>query len=208
MVDEFPGNRNKDKERPRAQHKPEKKVERVTQGDVVRRKKPLARRFKDTFFGGDTRGVMEFLAGDVLIPSLKDTIADLVTQGIERLIFDDVRSSPRRGGRYRDPRGRVRYDRYSHRDEPRNMSRRGRAMHDFDEIILDSRAEAEEVIERLFDLVSQFDQATVADLYELVGISGNYTDDKWGWDDLRGAGVTRLSNGSYLLELPKPIPLD
>lgn len=208
MVDEFPGNRSKDKEHARHHREPEKKVERVAQGEVLRRKKPLGRRFRDTFFGGDARGVWEFITGDVLIPSLKDTIADVVTQGIERMIFDDVRSSSRRGGRYRDPRGHVRYDRYSSRDEPRNMSRRSRASHDFDEIILDSRVEAEEVVDRLFDLVSKYESATVGDLYELVGVSGNYTDNKWGWDDLRGAGVTRLSSGGYLLDLPRPIPLD
>jgi len=87
------------------------------------------------------------------------------------------------------------------------MSRRGRASHDFDEIILATRVEGEEVIERLFDLVSRYEAATVADLYELVGVSGNYTDDKWGWTDVRGSGVTRVRNG-YLLDLPKPEPID
>lgn len=208
MVDEFPGNSQREKEHKRSHHIPEKKIERVAQGEVRRRKKPLSKRFKETFLGGDTRSVWEFITGDVLIPSLKDMIADVVTQGIERMIFDDVRSSPRRGSRFRDPRGHIRYDRYSRRDEPRSISRRGRASHDFDEIVLDSRVEAEEVIDHLFELVNQFEQASVADLYDLVGITGNYTDQKWGWDDLRGAGVTRLSSGGYLLDLPRPEPLD
>lgn len=212
MVDEFPGNSNKEKERPKQIHRePEKKIERVTLGKVQRRKKPLGRRLKETFFGGDGRGVWEYITGDVLIPSLKDTIADVVTLGIERMIFDEVRPSSRRGRR--DPRGHVRYDRYSSssrrdRDDSRNMSRRGRASHNFDEIILDSRVEAEEVIDNMFELIQQFEEVTVADLYELVGISGNYTDQKWGWDDLTGAGATRLSGGGYLLDLPRPIPLD
>jgi hypothetical protein len=86
------------------------------------------------------------------------------------------------------------------------MSRMARSRHDFDEIVLQSRTEAEEVIDRLFDLVSRYDTATVADLYELVGIQGSHTDHKWGWTDLRGADVSRTRDG-YLLDLPDPIPL-
>ncbi len=81
-----------------------------------------------------------------------------------------------------------------------------RSNQDFDEIILATRAEAEEVIQRLFDLVSQYQQATVSDLLELVDITGNHTDHKWGWTDLAGAGVTKVRNG-YLLDLPRPEPI-
>jgi hypothetical protein len=87
------------------------------------------------------------------------------------------------------------------------MSRQARARHDFDEIVLESRTEAEEVIDRLFDLVSRYESATVADLYELVGLASSHTDHKWGWTDLRGAGVSRV-RGGYLLDLPDPHPLN
>ena len=87
------------------------------------------------------------------------------------------------------------------------MSRQSRARHNFDEIVLDERVEAEEVIDRLFDLVSRYEAATVADLYELVGLSSTHTDNKWGWIDLTGAGVTRV-RGGYLLDLPEPESLD
>lgn len=209
MAEEFPGNSNRDKERPKqARREPEKKIERVTQGRVQRRKKPLLRRMKEIFFGGE--GVWDFLANTVIVPSMQDIFHDVITQGAERMIYrDDYSPGGRRRYHRRDPRGHVRYDRYSSRhDEPRNISRRGRASHNFDEIILDSRIEAEEVIDSMFELIQQFEEVTVADLYELVGITGNYTDQKWGWDDLTGAGATRLSGGGYLLDLPKPIPLD
>ena len=81
------------------------------------------------------------------------------------------------------------------------------AKHDFDEIVLDQRAEAEEVIDRLYDVVSRYESATVADLYDLVGLPSTHTDHKWGWTDLRGAGVSRIRDG-YLLDLPDPEPLD
>jgi hypothetical protein len=72
--------------------------------------------------------------------------------------------------------------------------------------VLTSRAEAEDVIDRLFDLVGKYDTASVADLYELVGFDSAHTDYKWGWTDLRGAGVAKVREG-YLLDLPDPTPI-
>lgn len=208
-MEEFPSNRQRSG---RQNDKPpvQKKVERVVQSEVTRRKKPLGRRLAETFAGGDARGVWGYVTFDVLIPAAKDAIADAFTQGIERMLFPD--SNPRSRGRRRPGGGSyVSYDRYSQRDrrdDPRSISRRARASHDFDEIILATRVEAEEVIDQLYEIISKYEIVSVADLYNMVGITGNFTDEKWGWDDLRGAGVTRLRNGEYLLDLPKPQPLD
>lgn len=192
-----------------------KKVEKVIEGKVIRRKKPFSKRVAEMFIGGDSRTVGSYLLYDVLLPATKDTIADLMSQGVERMLFGEVKSTSRRPSNRRGQGGYISYNRYSQnsppwdreRKESRNPTRWSRANHDFDEIILDTRTEAEEVIDRLFDLISRYESATVADLYELVGVSGNYTDDKWGWTDIRGADVTRVRNG-YLLKLPRPEPLD
>lgn len=192
-----------------------KKVERVVETEVVRRKKPLGKRLKETFVGGDSKSVWEYILLDVLVPAAKDMIADAASQGVERMIFGEARSTNRRTGqRPGGSNGYVSYNRYSsssrvigEREERPTLSRRARANHEFDEIILATRPEAEQVIERLFDLVDRYDAATVSDLYELVGVTGNYTDDKYGWVDMRGADVVRVRNG-YLLDLPKPEPLD
>jgi hypothetical protein len=79
--------------------------------------------------------------------------------------------------------------------------------HAFDEIVISSRQEAEEVLDRMYDLISRYDAATVADLYELTGLEGTHADQKWGWEDLRGSSVGRVRGGGYLLELPEPIAL-
>jgi hypothetical protein len=192
----------------------DKKIERVVTTEVSRRKKPLGKRFLETFIGGDAKSVAHYVLFDVLLPAAKDTAADAVSQGIERMLFGEVRSTSRRTGtRPGSGGGYTSYNRYAstaapaRREDPRGISRQARARHDFDEIVLATRVEAEEVIDRMFDLVSQYESVTVRDLYELVGISASYTDDKWGWTDIRGAGVTRIRNG-YLLDLPKPDPLD
>jgi len=205
-MESYPSNTNKAK---KAQEKPE--IKKVVKTDAIKRKKSLGKRFVEVFGGGDAKGVWSYVFMDVLIPAAKDTVVQATSEGVERLIFGDVRGGGRRPGRATN--GHVSYgSRYSSpqrgaRDDSRSLSRRGRATHNFDEIILGTRSDAEEVLDRLFALLSQYEIATVADLYDLVDLEKTYMDDKWGWTDLRGAGATRVRNG-YLLDLPRPEPLD
>lgn len=203
---EFPPNSQSSKKRVVE----DKNIEQITSGNVVRKKKSLRKQFSETFVAGDAKSAVRYVIFDVLLPAAKDMIVEAGSQGIEKLIFGDSRrrgsSSPQAG-----PTGYVSYNRYSMGGRPgssqRAMSRQARARHDFDEIVLESRTEAEEVINRLFDLVSHYETATVADLYELVGLVASHTDHKWGWTDLHGSGVTRI-RGGYLVDLPDPQPLD
>jgi len=216
-VDEFPSNSRKP---PISKEESKKKIEKVTTGEVTRRKQTLGRRFISTFIGGDAKKAWVAVVTDVLIPAAKDMAADALSQGFERMIYGETRSRSRRpwsGSGYQgytSP-SHISYNRFgsnNQRNTPTEdrrppISRHGRSSHNFDEIVLSTRVEAEEVVDRLFDLVSRYESATVADLYELVGITGEYTDEKWGWTDIRGTDVSRIRDG-YLLNLPKPEPLD
>lgn len=209
-MEELRGNSHRQRREPAVEEPTDKKLEKVVTGDVSRRKKPLGKRFTETLFGGDGRGVLQYILLDVLVPAAKDTIADVVSQGIERALFGEARSSSRRTGpRNPGSSGHVSYNRYSgspltgRREEPREVSRRARGNHDFDEIILATRVEAEEVLHRMDDLLRKYETVSVGDLYELVGVDSSYTDEKWGWIDLADAGIRRVNRG-YLLDLPKP----
>ena len=208
---EFPPNSEASKREPIY----DKEITRVTTSEVKRKKKSLRKQFSETFVAGDAKSAIRYVVLDVMLPAAKDMIVEAGSQGIEKLIFGESRrrgsSAPPSG-----PTGYVSYNRFSGimgnrpsvlNSSQRALSRQARARHDFDEIVLESRAEAEEVIDRLFDLVSRYESATVADLYELVGLASAHTDNKWGWVDIRGAGVSR-TRGGYLLDLPDPIPLD
>jgi hypothetical protein len=150
----------------------------------------------------------------VIIPSAKDLLAEAAQTGIERLIYGD--SKPRRGvppGGYGSV-GRVDYRGMSSpatqvKAQSRALPRTSRTRHDFGDIIIQSRPEAEEVLDQLYAILNQFDSVPVADLYEMTGIRSDHTDYKWGWTDLRGAEVKPLRGGAgFLLALPKPIPFD
>lgn len=180
----------------------------VTKG--VKEKQPsLGAKVKESIVGDDARSVSEYLLMDVVIPATKRTISDVVSQGIDRLLFGEVRSRPRSGEtRYTSYSARSRYasEPRSIYAEPRNISYRSRAQHDFSELVIEDRGEAEAVIDQLGNIIDQYSVATVADLYDLVGISSSFTDRKWGWDDIRGAEIRRTRDG-YLLILPRPIAI-
>lgn len=203
---EFPPNSDASK-KPRNE---EKKVERVTTGEVTRKKKSIRKQFGQMFVAGDFKSSINYVILEVALPLAQDMVIETFQQGIEKLFRGEIRrrgSTPPQAGQG----GYVSYNRVgpmsSIISQPqRAMSRQARAKHDFDSIILENRAEAEEVIERLFDIVGRYEQATVADLYELVGIASTHTDHKWGWTDLRGARVSRM-RGNYYLDLPDPHPL-
>ena len=190
---------------------PEKKVDKIISGNAIARKKPLGRRIAETFTGEDVHSVGGYVLFEVMLPALKTMISDAASQGVERMLFGDSRPSSRAG--VRSINGYTSYNRISQGTSStgalssRALSSRARATHDFREIILESRGQAEVVMERLGDLISQYGVATVADLYELVGVTGSFTDDKWGWPDLRDSGIRRIHEG-YLLLLPAPTALD
>jgi hypothetical protein len=213
-MEAFPSNSREQKPVPEPNE--EKVVPKVVTGEATRRKKPISSRFREMFFGDDTKGVFDYVVGDVLVPALKDMIADSVSQGVERMVFGESRTASRRSpgsrpGAFGNS-NRTNYTNYSapgqtRREEPVRMSRRTRAAHNFDDVILPSRAEAMRVLEELDVIIRKYEIATVRDLYEMTALEFHHTDEKWGWMDLQDAGVRRISNG-YLLILPKPEPID
>lgn len=209
-MQEFPPNSRK----AAARAEEPKRVEQVTSGET--RKRGLSRKFKDTFIGGDARGTAQYVFFAVLIPSAKDMLAEAAQTGIERLIYGES-ARPRRGAPppgY-SATGSVNYTPYnrmgpstgSRPSQGRPLSQASRTRHNFDEIVIPTRQEAEEVLDRMYELLSKYGSVSVSDLYELTGIQSGHTDYKWGWTELRGSRVDKLRAGGYLLDVPAPVPL-
>ncbi len=178
----------------------EKHVEKVVQGQVQTRKKSPGRKFAETFLSDDIENVKGYLLFDVVVPTIKDTISNVISSGVDMLLFGESRG----GGSHKDRGPYVSYSSYYNKKEKRQTSERSRNRHDFRDIILDSRGEAEEVLSNMVDILYDFGEVSVADLYDLCGISNsNWTDNKYGWTDLSGASVKRARGGGYLIDLPR-----
>jgi hypothetical protein len=220
FMENYPSNSNKAKRVPQQRPTADKKIEKVTQGSVSRRKTPLGKRFANVFLGGDSKNVWQYIAYDILVPAAKDMLSDAVSSGVDQMLFGGEQRWGRPGRRRGGPSGPLGTMSYGNQgpvnygnpqraqqQQGRQMSSRARGMHNFDEIVLESRADADFVLENMYNLLSQYEQVTVSEFYELVGVTDEFTDRGWGWTSLQGSSVVRV-RGGYLLDLPRPIVLD
>lgn len=163
-----------------------------------------------------------YVVQDVIIPRTIDAVSDSLHGWIDH-IFDQFvvggHPSPRtRGRNHRTstaPSKKGTFVKYNEMtvnqpaEGPTNGSRRiskmARANHDFSEIVVATRQEANEYIDRLYDRLHQYGSVTVDDFYSLVGVDPEFTDVDWGWTDLRGTAPRRVGFGSgFVIDLPAP----
>ena len=69
--------------------------------------------------------------------------------------------------------------------------------------VLNSREEAEEVLENLRNILTDYGSVTVADYKELIGITSTFTENKLGWTDLSKAEIIWSFDG-WTVALPTP----
>ena len=74
------------------------------------------------------------------------------------------------------------------------------------DLVFDGRKEAQDVIDFLNELIQRYGEAQVADLYDIVGITTNMRDSRFGWTQLDIANVEKIKHG-YKLVLSRPIKL-
>lgn len=193
-----------------------RKPEKVVTGEVIRVPPSLWKKARSSIVSGEAgQGIWQFVVLDVLLPAAKNMITDTVSM-MGDAVSEGVRQAMFGGeSRTRAPAGRrivTNYNqvrRSSATPEYGTITPRARSQHDFDTVILGSRGDAEVILDRLRELISQFGQATVEDYYDLVGITGDFPDNKWGWYDLRPAIATiRHASGGYIVALPRPQPID
>lgn len=173
----------------------EKKVAKVVKGNVkVKKKSKLA----GVFISEDAPNVKNYVLMDVLVPAVKKALSDIVRDGIDIILYGESGHSRKSDSRA----GYVSYRSYSdrdRRDDPRDYRR---ATYSYNDIVLDSAREAEEVLIAMDEILDEYGVVSVADLYDLVGLTGTHVDNKYGWTSMRGASFQRVRDG-YLLKLPR-----
>lgn len=177
----------------------EKKVDKIITG-TAKTKPNEVRKFAGLIVSDDASNVGNYVLMDVLIPTFKKAVVDVV----DMILFGE------KGGKRRSD-GRTPYRSYydDRNDRPRktaNMAGR----FDYDDISFDSRGDAELVLDQMRDLVDGdrgFGLVTVADMYDLAGLQAPFTARKYGWFNLRTAEVIR-GRDCFYIRLPKAMPID
>lgn len=177
----------------------------VIGNNFVEKKKNKAQKVAETFLGGDVKDVMTCIVCDVIIPTGKDLLHDIVTKGMDRLIYGN--DAPTRGARpsRREFTSYGQY--YSNRQSSqrgfRELTQRERDTHEFSNFIAPSRDQADEVLTYLTELIERKGQATVGDFLHAIGkgSQATFTDEKWGWRSMARAQIRQIREG-WLMELP------
>lgn len=203
MNEEYKSNSHRSKEGKTEALTDRKKVEKVVHGRVRTKPKSGVSKITDIFISEDAANVKSYIVMDVLVPAVKKAISDIVRDGIDMILYGESKSRKSSSAS-----GYVSYRDYSRSDDrDRFRDSRSRSSYAHDDIILDSRGEAEEVLTRMDELIDTYGNVSVADLYDLVGKSSEYTDNKYGWTNIRNAEPIRVRDG-YMLKLPKALPIN
>ena len=176
----------------------EKKLERVITGTAKTRKKSEVRKIASTFLPEDVASVRNYILMDVVIPGIKNAIADVVSV----MLFNETgRVGGRKGGNSKISYQRCYDDRRDY-GRPKNLEG-----FDYDDIIFETRGDADLVLDQLESVIASYGIASVADLYDLAGVTcRSYVANKYGWTDIRNAKVVRIRDG-YILQLPKTVQI-
>lgn len=180
-----------------------KKVEKAIQGTAKVKKGNKLRKLTDIFISEDIANVKSYIVQDVLIPTIKKAISEMIKNGIDMILYGSSGSI-----RSNSTADRISYSKYY---DPNNryISRESKVRSGLrcDDIIFDNRGEAETVLFRMNELIDNYGMATVADFYDLAGLTGEYTSNNYGWTNIRSAEVVRARDG-YIIKMPKAMPID
>lgn len=211
-MEDYKSNSHKSKES-NSEHARDRKIQKVVTGAAKTRKRTDLQKFTDTFISEDMANVKSYILSDVLIPGLKNALCDVgsalgdvVKNSFERALFGESGRSASRSNNG----GRVSYRQYYGKRDDRcdYTSARSRTGLDYDNVVFESRGDAERVLAELDEAIDRFGLISVNDMYDSAGItSNNFMLSKYGWTDIRNASVVRIREG-YVIKMPKPMPLD
>jgi len=175
------------------------KVEPVVAATRAKKKGKLSQ----IFLAEDVENVKSYIIMDVLIPAIRKAIYDVITEGASA--FLGTSSTPKKG----TTASKISYREYYQQSEKPRDPRSNVQRYSYDDVEVNSRGEAEDVLASMSDLIRRYGCVSVLDLYDLANItSTNYTDENYGWMDIRNSDVIRMSNGKFRLKLPKAMPLN
>lgn len=157
------------------------------------------------FIAEDTSTMKERIRDEVIIPAVKGLISDT----LDSVLYGVTGS--KRSRTLGSSAGTVAYNSIyngikNSKSQTKASETVARNVYELKTIEFESRGDAEAVIESLCDLIDRYKEVSVADYYDLVGVTGKFTDNKYGWTNLQNASINR-SRGIYTLVMPKVKPL-
>lgn len=195
----------------------DKHIQPVAKGRV--KKSGVGKWLGNVFFGEEGfRGWSGHMFYDVVVPSIQNGLADMATTAIQRAIFGQDyiharRTTPSYWGRGVNNVTRIDSWRDANRqDYTRNYAKRNRKASNYvEEIIFDTRQDAQEVFNIMLANLDAYGVVTVGDFYELSDQPSKFTDQSFGWtisgngQGLQGARIVAARGGGFKINFPQPV---
>ena len=194
VIPDYPsnsGHQNKQCER--------KRMEKITTGEVKTTKHSTSNSIVEVFAP---------VIADAIVPTLKDALVSIITNGINILVYGDSDSSGSSRPISSISYGHTNYSRIStDRKTGGRPNAQNKNRQNFDDLIFESRGEAQIVLDELRNAIDKYGVVTVLDAYDLCGETAPYTSDKYGWMNLENAYIERNRQG-YVIRFPRAVPID
>lgn len=195
----YPSNSDKESEKVSQPEQPREKRQPVTKGKVKVKKRNAVTKLADIFLPEDRSSMKEYILEDVIVPYFKKIADDAFHLFLYGRGSSSNSSVSRSSGTY--------YSSIYDSGRRSNVVSTERKKYVVDDIIFDTRQDAEKVLLKLRDELKTYKMVTVLTLCEFADVPSNPNDYNYGWTDLSSASVVRVRDG-YALNLPKPIPID
>ena len=184
-----------------------KRVKQITVGKT--RKQGLVGRFARYILEDTIESARDRAFSDIIRPGLKSLIFDTGIELLAVLIYGNTESG------FRGPQSRSRAyypDRTSYTSYYKGTTSKSdsRASYrdipqDPDDVIVPSHQAANAVLRELDDNIFRYGQVSIADLYDCVGMTSDWTDNRYGWTSLRGATIRPVREGFMIVMPPTQI---
>lgn len=181
------------------------------------------KKVKRSLFGRLVTGVMgpeglpsigAYVNDEIIKPAIKNLIFDTITSAASKAMFGD-KGGPNRSGGYNrysgggsstSHRPATNYSsRYSNSVRPEVDERRVRpSRYGVEEYVIEDRFDAAHVLTTLTEAADKYDSISVADYYDLIGVTSQYTDNTYGWtiDTITQTSIVPV-RGGYIIKFPQ-----
>jgi hypothetical protein len=224
---DYHGNSHKSKEGGEEKARPERpKIEKITNAEIVKRKRGPFRTLKHIIIEMDMRSVGNLLLHNTIIPMFKNMIVFTGEQALHQTVYGQGRAGGWRPpspspsqvlgiGRERERGGVVNYVPYSDMTSPSRFPVDPRVAPQLaiPSVVVDnsgyrirSKDLAEETLRTMAYVIDRWEVVTVADLHDMLDLPSTPIENQWGWIDVREARIRQTRDG-WLLDLPEPEPL-
>lgn len=182
-------------------------------GSVNMKKPTFIHKLRDTFIADDARDVGDYILWDILIPTIKRTIRDIIVGSADR-VFLGTGTAPSGSSLYRERgvtyvKSQTNYSTISSKKKPSLTSPKQNPRINFrlDEIVFENYEDASSVLERMVDYLDTYGQVSVDAYFDLIGKTSPYTTQNWGWTSLASATIV-TTVGGYFIKLPNPVVIE